>query len=469
MPRTMLLPMLLLPACIVEGPEPTRLLDNEIAVPPRGEVDVLDVGEWNIEWFGSTANGPSDEALQLSRARDVIAGADLDLWGVEEIVSVAQFDQLVAALPGYDGLLANDASVTDGSAFYSGGEQKVGIIFKSSAIAVRSARVILTEEDFNFAGRPPLEVALTATIDGRTLDFTFIVLHAKALGDTASYNRRVAASAALKAYLDAEHAGDPVLLLGDINDDLDTSIAGGRVSPYKNFVDDAARYTFTTKKFTDAHDHTTVRGNKAIDHHMVTNELRPLHVDGSAEIFRVDQFIPDYENTTSDHFPTLTKYRLGGPSGDARLIINEILANELGVSTAGEFIELVNIGGTAANLAGCTLSDGAQVRHTFPASTTIAPGKALVVFGGIGGIPFPVTGMPASTGGLSLDNAGDTVTLSCAGTVVDRFTYPAVLGATDGVSMNRDPDASALGSFVAHPTVGRDAASPGFRANGTAF
>jgi hypothetical protein len=294
------------------------------------------------------------------------------------------------------------------------------------------------------------------------------VLHAKALADTASYQRRLAGSNALKAFLDAEHSTDRVLVIGDINDDIDESISGGQVSPYKNFVDDHGRYTFVTKKLTDAHLHTTVRGTQVIDHHMVTNELLPFHIDASAEVFRVDELIPDYGTTTSDHFPTLTKYSLAGSGGQPHLVINEILANELGAVTGGEFVEIVNVGGAAANLGGCTLADGASVRHTF-ASTVVPPGKAVVVYGAASAIPFPIIAIPASSGSLGLDNGGDTVTLACASGVLDSFTYPAVLGSADGVSMNRDPDASALGSFVAHTSVGTSPSSPGRHANGSAF
>jgi hypothetical protein len=66
----------------------------------------------------------------------------------------------------------------------------------------------------------------------------------------------------------------------------------------------------------------------------------------------------------------------------ARVVLNEILVNEPGSATAGEFVELVNIGDGTANLGGWTLSDRVSVRHTFAAGTTLLPGKALVVFGG---------------------------------------------------------------------------------------
>ncbi|HWU86582.1 MAG TPA: lamin tail domain-containing protein [Kofleriaceae bacterium] len=442
-----------------------------VTVPARGTASTLDIGEWNLEWFGATGNGPTNKALQLANVRDVIGGADLDLWALEEVVSATQFDQLKAQLTGYDGFLANDPSVTSGSSFYTSGEQKVGVLFKSSVIAVRGARLILTSSNNAFAGRPPLEVDLTATVDGASIDFTLIVLHAKAMADVTSYNRRVDASNALKAYLDASHPGDRVLVTGDFNDDLGVSISGGgRASPYKSFVDDTAHYTWPSKAFTDANQKTTVSGSRPIDHHLLTAELAPFYVADSAEVYRVDQFVPKYGTTTTDHFPTLARYSLGAPPSPARLILNEILANEPGSDTAGELVEIVNVGGAAADLSGLTLSDSTAVRHVFADGTTLAPGKAIVVYGGAAAIPAGITAVPASTGGLSLGNSGDTVTLrDGAGTSIDAVTYPSSLGAVDGVSMNRNPDASATGVFALHTAISTSPASPGTRANGTGF
>jgi endonuclease/exonuclease/phosphatase family metal-dependent hydrolase len=443
-------------------------------VPSRGGADTLDVGEWNIEWFGSTGNGPSNESLQLANARDVINGADLDLWGLEEIVGLTQFDQLKAQLPGYDGFLANDPMVTSGSGYYSSGEQKVGVLFKTSVITVRAARIILTANNNDFAGRPPLEVEVTATLGGVSRDLVLIVFHAKAFSDTTSYNRRKAASNALKAYLDTSRPDDHVIIVGDYNDDLDVSISSNRASPYQNF-DDTAGYFAVTKVFSDTGQKTTVSGSQAIDHHIVTDELAPGYLDDTAEVFRVDSFISNYGDTTSDHFPTITRYSLGGgppppPPPPAAVILNEILANEPGSSTAGELVELVNTGGTDADLSGYTLSDGVSVRHVFAGGTTIAAGKALVVYGGASAIPGGFPAVAASSGSLGLNNGGDTVTLrDGSGDQVDGFTYPAALAAVDGVSMNRSPDANPSGTFVLHNTLSVAPTSPGKRPNGTAF
>ena len=170
---------------------------------------------------------------------------------------------------------------------------------------------------------------------------------------------------------------------------------------------------------------------------------------------------------TSDAAFTLTT----SAPAPAALFLNEILANEPGSDAAGEFVELVNAGSTAADLGGWTLSDATGVRHTFPAGTSLAAGRALVVFGASTAIPAGHTNASAaSTGTLGLSNSGDTVTLrNAAGTSVAAYTYASGLAGTDGVSMNRSPDGSAGGSFVLHTAVTSRTSSPGKRADGTDF
>ncbi|HET7506042.1 MAG TPA: endonuclease/exonuclease/phosphatase family protein [Kofleriaceae bacterium] len=282
-----------------------------VTVPPRGAATTLDIASWNVEWFGDTSNGPSNEALQLSNVRDVIGGTDFDVWGLEEVVSTTQFNSLVAQLPGYAGFLANDPSVVDGPAFYSdfsNKEQKVGLVYKTSVASVLGARVILTQNDFDFGGRPPLEVSLRVTLNGRTADLIVIVMHPKCCADSGSYQRRVNASSALKAYLDATYPTQQVWVIGDWNDDVDTSIFTGNASPYENFVADGADYIVQTKVLSDAGIASTVNFPDTIDHHMNTRAAAAGYLAGSAQVYRVDAFIARYGSTTSDHYPVLTRY-----------------------------------------------------------------------------------------------------------------------------------------------------------------
>ncbi|MDX2030540.1 MAG: lamin tail domain-containing protein [Blastocatellia bacterium] len=535
-------------------------------VPGRGTETTLDIASWNIEWFGDTGNGPTNEALQLQNASAVITGANMDIWGVAEIVSLSQWNSLKAQLPGYAGFLAKESNVVNGAAYYSGfnnTEQNVGILYKSSIATVLDARVILTANDADFAGRPPLQVTLRVTLNGTTEDVVVIVVHAKCCTDATSWTRRNNASIALKSYLDANFPTQKVWVIGDFNDDVDTSITPGSASPYANFVNSPSTYRFPTAALSDNGISSTVSFTDTIDHHLASNEANATYVDGSVEVFRVDAYIGSYGTTTSDHYPVLTRYNFGSggappvvsvvsPNGGeswaggaarnitwtsvnvanvrieytlnngtnwtviasstpasagsyawtvpstastsarvrisdvattatdqsdgtftitvatpAQVIVNEIRANEPGSNTAGEFVEIVNIGGTAANIGGWTISDASSVRHTFPAGTTLNPGKAIVVFGGASAIPGGLANaVAATTGGLSLGNSSDTVRLrDNANVVKSSFSYTSALAGVDGVSMNRNPDGT-TGSFVLHTSLSSAQSSAGVRASG---
>lgn len=549
----------------VTAPSPSS--PRFVVVPTQGTASSLDFATWNLDWFGDAANGPTNEALQQANVRDVIAGADADIWALEEVVTKAAFDTLIARLPGYAGVLANDPSVVNGPQYYSdfsNMEQKVALVYKTSIATVKSAQIILTANDFDFAGRPPMEVKLSVNLNGATEDLVVIVLHMKAGADGDSYARRQNAGAALKSYLDTTYPTQKVIVLGDWNDDVDTSIFSGNPSPYQNFVTDGARYIVQTKVLSDAGLSSTVSNPDVIDHHMNTNEVAATYIANSAEIYRVDAFVPNYGTTTTDHFPVLTRYAFPGTtptvtltspnggeslaagsvknitwtssgianlrlelsvdggatftaisasvpastasfawtvpstattnariratdtasaatdtsdaaftitaaSGTANVILNEICANEPGSNTAGEFVEIVNIGTASADLGGWALSDATSVRHTFATGTSLPAGKAIVVFGGATAIPAGLTtAVAASTGTLSLNNSGDTVTLSStSGTVISSFTYTSTLAGQDGVSMNRNPDGGATASFVLHTALSSAPSSPGTRADGT--
>jgi endonuclease/exonuclease/phosphatase family metal-dependent hydrolase len=544
-------------------------------IPAKGTAATLDVASWNIEWFGSTGNGPTNEPLQMQNARDVISGSDFDIWGVAEIVDQAAWNSLESQLPGYTGFLASESSVTSGSAYYGATEQKVGVLYKSSVATLVGARVILTANDADFAGRPPLEVRLNVTLNGVTEQVVVIVLHMKAFNDLPSWQKRQNASVALKSYLDSTWPTQKVIVVGDWNDDVDTSITSGQATPFQNFVSASASYAFPTRALSLAGISSTTSYPDIIDHHLNSNELHATLVTGSTEVYRVDSYISSYDATTSDHFPVLTRYTFGSgggcgtgcgttsvtvtapnggeswaggsvqnvtwtstgvtnvaleytldgstwstiaastaasagsyawtvpasattaarvrvsdasapavtdasnaaftittapPSTPANVILNEILANEPGSNTAAEFVEIVNVGGTSIGIGGWTLSDGAGVKHTFAAGTTLAAGKAIVVFGGSSAIPAGMTdAVAATTGTLALGNSGDSVILKNGTTTVTSYTYPSSLSGTDGVSMNRNPDATATGAFALHTAVTSLSSSAGKRANGTAF
>jgi len=146
------------------------------------------------------------------------------------------------------------------------------------------------------------------------------------------------------------------------------------------------------------------------------------------------------------------------------LVINEVLAdpapnldgdaNGDGTRSAtdDEFVEIYNTSASnAVDLSGYEYVDvTVGVRHVFPGGTTLAPGEAVVVFGG--GTPaasIPGVVQTASTGTLALNNGGDTFRIvNSAGTEVLSFTFD---GSVDDQSLTRDPDFT--GGFVPHGTA----------------
>lgn len=285
---------------------------------------LLDVGNWNLEWFGSTSQGPTDEQLQLNNVRAVMQELGMDFWALQEVVDVNQFNALKQGLPGYEGFVSNDPRVISGSTYYSPGEQKVAVLYRSSVVQVLKAEVVLgtnPDVDYAFADRPPLRLDLRVTRNGASVDLVALVLHMKAGTDpgtdftTSDYGRRKNAGAALKSYLETSLVNKRVMVLGDWNDDVDESIvrnttAGGYLpSPYQSYVDQPSEYTFLTRPLSLQNIGSTAGFRNLIDHQLVTNELAASYVNNSTRV--VIPSIANYDSTTTDHYPVVSRFDFG--------------------------------------------------------------------------------------------------------------------------------------------------------------
>lgn len=122
------------------------------------------------------------------------------------------------------------------------------------------------------------------------------------------------------------------------------------------------------------------------------------------------------------------------------LVINEILAdppsslagdaNNDGIRDANddEFVELVNTGSKELCLTGWTFGDASEPeRHRFPIGTRLAPGAALVIFGGglpTGNFSGATVQWAAFGGKLNMSNDGDVLTLADPrGTVHSQISW----------------------------------------------
>ena len=168
-------------------------------------------------------------------------------------------------------------------------------------------------------GRVPLLVTLTASKNGGTADFDFIVIHGKAGSTLSDYERRLDGADELKDTLDTYFSTNRLVILGDFNDDLDQSIytADGTmttVTSYDPIVRDSAdsdSYASVTLPLSYAGLNSTENNAEMIDHVVVSDEVYPIYVPLSATLYNDIKSllsISNYGSTTTDHYPVMTRY-----------------------------------------------------------------------------------------------------------------------------------------------------------------
>ncbi len=150
-----------------------------------------------------------------------------------------------------------------------------------------------------------------------TVVMTFIVVHMKAFSDATSYERRVEAASRLKNHIDfTSLSSRPVVLLGDYNDLLESSITSGRTSPYAPFLEDDTDYRALTLEIERSGEgsfcsnlNCSARGS-LIDHITITNELFDWYSEGSTRVLTtLPGAIVLYGGSTSDHLPVMASFR----------------------------------------------------------------------------------------------------------------------------------------------------------------
>lgn len=272
-------------------------------VPKIGTDTTLDIGTWNIEWFGDSLNGPSNEVTQLKNVTEVIQGMNLDLLGLCEISNAGYWAKLQSNLPDYGAVLTNYSQT-----------QKTGLLYRKSMFRLLYSKSILLAFDYEFAsGRFPLEVALE-TQWGTKKDTMYVwVMHLKAnTGSTSekltSYNRRAKAAEELKNYLDPKKRWKGVVL-GDWNDDLDVSIVSGKASPFVDWRNDT-NYVFPSYRLSLAKQKSTASYSEMIDHMCVTTSMKSNWLLNQSGVMVGDAYVPSYRFNTSDHYPVWARFSM---------------------------------------------------------------------------------------------------------------------------------------------------------------
>lgn len=293
----------------------------------------LHVCNWNIEWFGSTGNGPSNVTLQASNTKSLFNSIKADVYGLAEIVDTALFRS--QALPvGYNVIFSDFASYADdkNDSDYNN-SQKLAFMYNTSIIKPIKVSGVLRDTYYpsnlsntadgspfkNWAsGRFPFMLEADVTMNDVTERVYFIEIHAKANTGTTSeqidsYNRRKNGAQQLKDWLETNLPGKKIIIMGDYNDilDPDKTIAPSSAGPgtsYSPFTT-SANYNPISLSLSLAGKQSTVSYSTVIDNVIISTALNNQYINGSVDILEdVTNTISNYASTTSDHYPMLSRY-----------------------------------------------------------------------------------------------------------------------------------------------------------------
>jgi endonuclease/exonuclease/phosphatase family metal-dependent hydrolase len=275
----------------------------EVSPPPSASITI---GTWNLHNFSKY--GPGE--FRINDIAQKIQSLNVDALAVQELKvkegtkgePPQAWDVLLEKMPGYDGIHAP----------WDDKDSTVGIIYRTSTTTVLSSEVLF-ETDWSAFPRPPIEVHLKITHDGKSSEIRVIVLHLKAFKD--SVDRRREACKKLDTYIQNK-TDKRYLIIGDFNDD---PYDKGAANSYTGtFLDNEPKYYFLTaslppESVTSTGYYHYVNGKKLtgefLDHAVITGEALEPFESATPSILGVpsSQF-SQWKSDYSDHFPVLVEF-----------------------------------------------------------------------------------------------------------------------------------------------------------------
>ena len=261
-------------------------------IPKIGSKKSLEVMTWNCEFF------PAAGDSTIRAMSEAIYDMDVDIIAFQEIKKAAWFEKLMLTLPEYEYVISQNSSFFDQA-----------YIFKKDIAQFLRIREPFSDNDYNFAGRPPLRLDLMLELDGTKIPLSLINIHMKCCDS--GLNRRKKASQMLYDYINDEIEVTGFLnfiVLGDWNDDLKDDPNEHCFGP---FLKDK-KYHFLTDKIDDNLSFASYPKEPYVsflDHIMTTNQFISADEDDIIiETVLIENYIGGfdiYEKLMSDHRPVM--------------------------------------------------------------------------------------------------------------------------------------------------------------------
>jgi endonuclease/exonuclease/phosphatase family metal-dependent hydrolase len=268
----------------------------------------LDVTTWNLLWFGSTDTtiGVSNKQRQFNSIRLALDSMRSDIYAFQEVVTARVLDSLASTVQGsYAGYLAPIEQ-----------QQKMAYLVNRDAVTVIESGLAVNGGPQAWAsGRFPFRLTARCRIGNIERTILLFNIHAKATGDSTTaqddWLRRKTDAETFHDYLNTFYPNDAVIILGDFNDDVTSSVVSPNQTPYAVFIEDSTNWRVLTKSLSElglkSYIGSTLNA-RMLDHIIISNELfGAIH---RTYLEAPNAFLSSYTTTVSDHLPVTVRIRL---------------------------------------------------------------------------------------------------------------------------------------------------------------
>ena len=249
----------------------------------------LDIITWNCEFF------PIAKDSTIRALSEAVYDLNPDIIAFQEIKNRGWFGMLMELLPDFNYIISQQSSFMDQA-----------IIYKAEDFTLVNRLELFAENDYNFAGRPPLKADF---IHNKTnLKFSVINLHMKCCDS--GLQRRIKAAEMLYDYINNEiDVNSNLIILGDWNDDLkdepgehcfDSFLSDNRFYfPTMDLIYDITKASYPKEPYISF-----------LDHILVTNSFVKKS-DYIVDTVPMDEYMGSfniYEDYISDHMPVYLSF-----------------------------------------------------------------------------------------------------------------------------------------------------------------
>ncbi|MGQ7947328.1 choice-of-anchor J domain-containing protein [Flavobacterium sp. WC2509] len=307
------------------------------------KADTFDIVTYNLEFFGSDVKGtdgvefgPTDDALQIDNVAKVMNKLNADVYVVQEVSDEPAIDQLIQKISingkTFDKTVSTSWSYSFEPLDPNFPPQKLVVLYNTQTATVKNTRVLFKDlydgvragtktlpnypggngASFFASGRLPYMVQIETNLGGVKKLVNLVDLHARANSgtDISKYNMRKYDAQLLKDSLDVYYPNSNLVILGDYNDDVKTSVIAGNSSSYESFVTDTSKYNALTLGISNAGAYSFLSSGGFLDHIIISNELSDQYIANSIAVYDPRTDITNYTTTTSDHGPVIARFEL---------------------------------------------------------------------------------------------------------------------------------------------------------------